>query len=179
MIRNFDFHRTSSQSSWIDETIKLLDDQIVSLYQNPEHGPILLSWMTMCMTSPTVQEDDDNILKYRQFGARAAQLGVFNYLFVMIRHPMYGDRYSVVGRLVRKSVYNILNELCDLFDGDGSMARHRNIFQLLSELLKTYSIAKDFIGRDGEFLNICLSCRLIIPFDSHCRWMRFLVQHCV
>lgn len=148
-------HRLSDQLSWIDEVIKLLDDQIVSLYQNPEHGPILLSWMIMCMTSPKVQEDDDSIQKYQQFGTRAVQLGVFHYLCVMIRHPMYGDPYSVIGGIVRKTVYNILNELCDLFDGDGSMARHKNIYQLLSELLRTYSIANDFIGRDGELWTVC------------------------
>lgn len=146
----FFFFRLSSQPAWIDEAIKLLDDQIVSFYQNPEHGPILLSWMILCITSPKVQEDDDNITKYQQFGARAAHLGVFNYLCTMIRHPMYSDRYSVIGRIVRKTIYNILNELCDLFDEDGSMSRHKNIFHLLSELLKTYSIAKDFIGRVGE-----------------------------
>lgn len=150
---NFEFrftYRLSNQPSSVDETIKLLDDQIVSFYQNPEHGPILLSWMIMCLTSAKVQDDDDNILKYQQFGSRAAHLGVFNYLCVMIRHPLYADRYSVIGRIVRNTVYNILNELCDLFDDDGSMARHKNIFELLSELLKTYSIARDFIGRDGK-----------------------------
>lgn len=106
--------------------------------------------MVFCITSPKVQEDDDNISKYQQFGARAVHLGVFNYLYTMIRHPMYSDRYSVIGRIVRKTIYNILNELCDLFDDDGSMARHKYVFHLLSELLKTYSIASDFIGRDGE-----------------------------
>lgn len=108
----------------------------------------------MCMTSPKVQEDDDNIAKYHKFGSRAVRLEVFNYLCTMIRHPMYGERYSVVGRIVRRTVYNVVNELCDMFDEDGSMARHTNIFQLLSELLKTYSIAKDFIGRDGTVLSL-------------------------
>lgn len=150
----FFFFRLSIEPLWIDETIKLLDDQIVSLYQNPEHGPILLSWMVLCITSPKVQEDDDNITRYQQFGTQAVHLGAFNYLFTMIRHAMYGDRYSVIGRIVRKTIYNTLNELCDLFDDDGSMARHKYIFQLLSELLKTYSIAKDFVGRDGEFDSI-------------------------
>lgn len=104
----------------------------------------------MCMTSAKVQEDDDNISKYQQFGSRAARLDVFNYLCTMIRHPMYADRYSIIGRIVRKTIYNMLNELCDLFDDDGSMARHKDIFLLLSELLKTYSIAKDFIDRVGK-----------------------------
>ncbi|KAG4075361.1 hypothetical protein HA402_003152 [Bradysia odoriphaga] len=160
-----DVRRLVDQSSWIDEIIKLLDDQIVSLYQNPEHGPILLSWMIMCMTSPKVQEDDDNILKYQQFGTRAVHLGVFNYLCVMIRHPMYGDRYSVIGRIVRKTVYNILNELCDLFDGDGSVARHKNIYQLLSELLRTYTIANDFIGRDDGCVSLYNTACNNFPVD--------------
>lgn len=170
-------YRPSIQSSWIDETIKLLDDQIVSLYQNPEHGPILLSWMIMCMTSPRVQEDDDNILKYQQFGDRAAQLGVFNYLRTITRHPMYGDRYSVIGRLVRKAVYNILNELCDLFDGDGSVARHKYIFELLTELLRTPSIARDFIARNGEQRIVTLGMRKFeFSFLFH-RRMCFSVQY--
>ncbi len=135
----------------------------------------------MCLTSAKVQEDDDNILKYQQFGSRAAHLGVFHYLYQMIRHPMYGDRFSVIGRIVRMIVYNLLNELCDLFDNDGSMARHKSIFQLFSELLKTYSIAEDFIGRDGESLD-CFFFGLIEIISSvffSCRWMRFLVQHCL
>lgn len=158
--------RSSIQQSWIDETMKLLDDQIVSLYQNPEHGPILLSWMVMCLKSPKIQEDDDDVSKYQQFGSRAGHLGVFNYLCTMIRHPMYSDRYSVIGRIVRKTTYNILNEICDLFDGDGSMARHKNIFQLLSELLNTYTIAGDFIDREGKcnktscYFIMCHSCVL-------------------
>lgn len=116
----------------------------------------------MCMTSPKVQEDDETIFKYQQFGTRAVHLGVFNYLCVMIRHPMYGDRYSVIGRIIRRTIYNILNELCDLFDGDGSVARHKSIYQLLSELLRTYSIAKDFIGRDGELYNRFAFCSIIL-----------------
>lgn len=106
--------------------------------------------MILCLTSPKIQEDDDNITKYQTFGTRAAHLGVFNYLCTMIQHPMYSERYSVIGRIVRKTIYNSLTELCNLFDSDGSMARHKNIFHLLSELLKTYSIAKDFIGREGK-----------------------------
>ncbi|KAJ6644260.1 Nucleoporin Nup188 [Pseudolycoriella hygida] len=160
-----DVKRSGIESSWIDETIKLLDDQIISLYQNPEHGPILLSWMVMCMTSPKIQEDDDNILKYQQFGSRAAHLGVFYYLTVMVRHPMYSERFSVIGRIVRKTIYNILNELCDLFDDDGAIARHKNIFQLLSELLKTYSIAKDFIGRDDGTASLYNTARNNFPVD--------------
>lgn len=108
----------------------------------------------MCMSSPKVQEDDDTVAKYHKFGSRAVRLEVFNYLCTMIRHPMYGERYSVIGRIVRRTVNMIVNELCDLFDEDGSMARHPNIFQLLSELLKTYSIAKDFIGREGSLRSV-------------------------
>lgn len=129
------------------------------------------------MTSPNVQEADESILKYQQFGSQAAHLGVFNYLCTMIRHPMYGDRYSVIGRIVRQTIYNILNELCDLFDDDGSMARHKYIFQLLSELLKTYSIAKDFIGRNGKFVQVLIKPGHRTNFCYRYRRKHLLVQH--
>lgn len=57
---------------------------------------------------------------------------------------------SNVSRIVRRTIYAHLHQLCDLFDGDGAVANHVKIYDLLSELLRTPSIAKDFCNREGN-----------------------------
>lgn len=66
-------------------TIKLLDKQILGMHQHPEHAPILLAWMLFnCQCN-----EEDIGARIRQFGTRAVQLGVFEYLYDMICHQIY------------------------------------------------------------------------------------------
>lgn len=77
-------------ADYIEKSVKLLDEKLVTFNQNPEHGPILLVWMLFNFRNVTPTDDDDQKqMRFRQFGTRATHLGVFDYLHTMLRHPMY------------------------------------------------------------------------------------------
>jgi len=63
---------------------------------------------------------------------------------------MYADD-SMLSRIVRKTIYNQLGYMCNLFDGDGSCARYEGIYELLCELVSWSHIAKDFCSREGQY----------------------------
>lgn len=95
-----------------------------------------------------LNDEDPKFRKYRQFGGKAVALGAFEFLRTMISHPIYRDQ-SLVSALTAKSIYNQLSFLCDLFDNDGAIAQHRGVYELLSELLKTPIVAKEFCFNEG------------------------------
>lgn len=134
---------------WIKETVDLLDSEITQMHQNSEHGPLLLSWMLLNFQAVDLSDENENFRKYRQFGARAVRLGVFGYLRAIICHPMFQDE-SVIATLVRTSIYEQLSCLCNLFDADGAIGQHPNVYDLLSELLTTPSLAKEFSTNEGK-----------------------------
>lgn len=125
------------------ECRRLIDNEVIGWYQYAEHGPLLLAWMLFAFADGSLLDDEDAQRKYRQFGTRATQLGVFGYLHSMCAHPMYDDK-SYTAMAVRRSVYNLLCMLCDLFDEDGTVARYPGVYELCAELLKTPAIARDF-----------------------------------
>lgn len=59
------------------------------MHHSAEHGPILLAWMMLNYRIIESYEEDERHLKYRKFGAKAVQLGVFAYLRTLISHPMF------------------------------------------------------------------------------------------
>lgn len=62
-----------------------------------------------------------------------------------------------------------MTRLCDLFDADGSVAQHAKVYELLSELLRTPGLAKDFCNRDGKKIYINFFANSIIetsPFTD-------------
>lgn len=124
------------------ECRQLLDNEVMAWYQYPEHGPLLLAWMMFAFSDNRIIDDDAASRKYRQFGTKATQLGAFEYLHEMLSHSMYRDK-SLVANSIRKSVYNHLCLLCDLFD-DGSVARYPGVYDLVCELLRSPALAKDF-----------------------------------
>lgn len=73
----------------VREVIRLLDKHVVTLHQNPEHGPILLAWMLFNYHTVNPVYDDEQQVRYRQYGTRAAHLGVFDFLHTMVSHSMY------------------------------------------------------------------------------------------
>lgn len=103
--------------------------------------------------------------KYRQFGFRAVQLGVFEFLLKLVSHKIFSDK-SLVAKIVRKSLYDHLSLMCELFDSDGSMSQHSKIFELLSEVLSTPSIANEFCKHeDGPLRSLFNSAMEIFPID--------------
>lgn len=136
----------SKETSNIDklrEISKQLDGDIVLLHQNPEHGPILLSWMLMNFQLIELRSDNPDFIKYQQYGTKAGKLGVFSYLFKMISHPMYRDQ-SLAALITYQRVFNMLSSMCEIFDNERAIAQHKNIFELLCELLKNPTIAATF-----------------------------------
>lgn len=115
------------------------------LHQNAEHGPILLSWMLMNFKLIELRADNPEFRKFQQYGTKAAQLGVFGYLQKMISHAMYRDK-SLASLITYRTIYNLLGSMCDIFDSDRAVAQHKNIFELLCELLKNPLIAAKFLS---------------------------------
>lgn len=131
------------------DVVSYLDDDIVLLHQNPEHGTILLAWMLMNLRVIELNEEDPKFRKYRQFGSKAVVLGVFDYLNAILSHSLFRDQ-SLISSLVSKTIYNQISFLCDLFDSDGAVAQHKGIYELLSELLKVPIVAKEFCFNEGN-----------------------------
>lgn len=120
-----------------------LDKDVVLLHQNPEHGPLLLSWMVMNFQLIDLRADNPEFQRFNQFGTRATKLGVFGYLQKMISHPMYRDQ-SLAAFIACRTVYNVLAFMCEIFDSDRVVVQHTNVIELLSELLKNPHIATIF-----------------------------------
>lgn len=125
-----------------------LDKDIVLLHQNPEHGPILLSWMLMNFQLIELRPENPEFQRFQQYGTKATKLGVFGYLQKMISHPMFRDQ-SLAALIACRTVYNLLAFMCEIFDSDRAVAQHKNIFELLCELLKNPMIATSFCTKDG------------------------------
>lgn len=109
-----------------------------------------MTWMLMNFHVIELSDENEQFRQYRQYGTKAVQLGVFGYLQTMCTHPMYRDK-SLAATIVCRTIYNQLAFLCDIFDSDRVVAQHKNIYELLSELLKIPSIARDFCSSSGEF----------------------------
>lgn len=161
------------------DVVRLLHKQMPALAQHAEHGPVLLAWMLFNFQSPGAasgetggiinvsgidEDQQQHQQRLRQYGSRAIQLGVFEYLHTMVRHAMYKDG-SAVARIVRRTVYGQLTVLCDLFDGDGSVAQHHHVYELLAELLRTPALARDFCGREDGVRSLYQTALENFPLD--------------
>ncbi|XP_049298914.1 nucleoporin Nup188 [Anopheles funestus] len=159
VFRTLDLSDKFDDADWIERVVSGLDGPMVSLHQFPEHGPLLLVWMLFNFRLQHTVEDEDTTRRYQQLGSRAIKLGVFEYLHAIVSHPMFKDQ-SLTARIVRKSIFNHLGFLCQLFDADESIAHHSNIYDLLSELLTSPTIATEFCKLEDHpiraLFNICL-----------------------
>lgn len=153
-------------TAWIETIIRKCDEQIITLHQNEIHGPILLTWMLLNYRTQNILEDEEAAGRCRQFGIRAVQLGVFGFLHMLISHPVYKDNKSLVAKTVRKSIYNHLSNLCELFDADGSVGRHTKMFDLFSELLSSPSLAIEFCRNEDEGIRSLFNTAIeLFPYD--------------
>uniref|UniRef100_A0A182N1Q7 Nucleoporin NUP188 n=1 Tax=Anopheles dirus TaxID=7168 RepID=A0A182N1Q7_9DIPT len=159
VFRTLDLSDKFDDADWIERVVSALDGPMVSLHQFPEHGPLLLVWMLFNFRLQHTVEDEDSTRRYQQLGSRAIKLGVFEYLHAIVSHPMFKDQ-SLVARIVRKSIFNQLGFLCQLFDAAESIAHHNNMYDLLSELLTSPTIATEFCKLEDHpvraLFNICL-----------------------
>ncbi|KAI9576896.1 hypothetical protein GQX74_011319 [Glossina fuscipes] len=98
---------------------------------NPEYGPLLLAWMFVKIRYTNASENDQQLLRCRQMGKRALDLNCFSYMHDMISNSIFKED-SLVSRIVRKTVYNMLCCMCDYFDGDGSCCKYPYVYHLLN-----------------------------------------------
>ncbi|CAD7013526.1 unnamed protein product [Ceratitis capitata] len=129
--------------------IDALDKDITRMYYNPENGPLLLGWMLLKVRFTKAIEDPETFLPCQLLGKRAIDLRCFEYLHNLLTSSMFKDD-SLVSRIVRKTVYNMLTQMCNFFDADGSCARHPYIYKLLSELLSWPTLAKEFCADEEK-----------------------------
>lgn len=88
-IKCIDFENPHSSSAQAEELIRNLDKDISQMYHNQENGPILFAWMLLNLRCTNIIEDEDSLLKYRQFGKRALDLNCFQYLKALVANPMF------------------------------------------------------------------------------------------
>lgn len=153
LVKSLDFENPKDNIQLIEQLIEELHVPISSMHHRPEHGPLLLVWMLLRLRGTNDSEDASSLLRCRQLGKRAVELKCFQVLHAIATHAMFADD-SLLSRIVRKTIYNQLCYMCDLFDGDGSCARYDGIYELLCELLSWPQLAKDFCNREGEVTDL-------------------------
>ncbi|XP_034111624.1 nucleoporin Nup188 [Drosophila albomicans] len=147
LLKCFSFEHPKQNAQLIEQIIQELHVEIANMHHRPEHGPLLLVWMLLRLRGTNDSEDASSLLRCRQLGKRAVELKCFVQLQAIVTHAMFADD-SLLSRIVRKTVYNQLAYLCELFDGDGSCARYEGIYELLCELLSWPQLAKDFCNNE-------------------------------
>ncbi|XP_017054002.1 nucleoporin Nup188 [Drosophila ficusphila] len=149
ILKCLDFENPQEHTNLIEKLIEDLQVDIASMHHRPEHGPLLLVWMLLRLRGTNDADDASSLLRCRQLGKRAVDLKCFVQLHLIVRHTMFADD-SMLSRIVRKTIYNQLAYMCNLFDGDGSCARYEGIYELLCELVSWPHLAKDFCSRDDD-----------------------------
>lgn len=148
-------HCPADFRSWNARVLKDVDEAIVNSQQCAENGPILLAWMIKNFEALTLDEslnDSINSRSYQNCGAKAMKLDVFKYLLTILTSKTYQSSKptNLLATTARRIVYDTLDALCVLFDGDGSIAQRSFVYDLLAELLTTPSIAVDFMKSFNE-----------------------------
>lgn len=142
-------HCPSDFRAWSSATLKDVDEAIVSAQQCVENAPLFLAWMIKNFKAVAIDESLNDTLSARNYqacGSRAIKLEVFRFLLAILQTKTYQTRPpSLLANTARRIIYDTLNELCDLFDSDGSVAQYAGVYDLLAELLTTPAIANDFM----------------------------------
>ncbi|CAH0592250.1 unnamed protein product [Chrysodeixis includens] len=133
--------KINNLSSWIDGTKESVEGELTKLHMSAEHSAMLITWMML-----TLQSDDHSKLfesQYKHFGATALRLQVFEFLLQMLTSSVFSDQ-SKCSLIARRRVFRLLNDMCDKFDGDGTLSNQAGIMQLCAHLLATPEINCQF-----------------------------------
>uniref|UniRef100_A0A1B0GBY2 Nucleoporin NUP188 n=1 Tax=Glossina morsitans morsitans TaxID=37546 RepID=A0A1B0GBY2_GLOMM len=164
-LKCIDLEELEQSGKLATDIVKSFDKDVTRMCHNPENGPLLLSWMLVNIRYTNASENDQQLLRCRQMGKRALDLNCFSYMNDMISNSIFKDD-SLVSRIVRRTVYNMLCCMCDYFDGDGSCCKYPYIYDLLSELLTWPSLAKDFCSTKESGVHSLFATLLeIFPMD--------------
>ncbi|PZC85643.1 hypothetical protein B5X24_HaOG215913 [Helicoverpa armigera] len=136
-----DSMKINNLSGWIDGTKEVVESELTKLHMNPEHSAMLITWMML-----TLQSDHHVKLfesQYQHFGATALRMQVFEFLLQMLNSSVFNDK-SKCAIIARQRVFRLLNDLCDKFDGDGTLSHQAGIMLLCSHLLSAPEINCQF-----------------------------------
>ncbi|XP_038208060.1 nucleoporin Nup188 [Zerene cesonia] len=136
-----DCEKIKNLSSWIDGTKESVENEFTKIQPHMEQSPMLMTWMMI-----TLQSDQHLKLfetQYQHYGAISLRMKVFEFLRQMLNSTLLNDD-STCAIIVRKRVFRLLNEICDKFDGDGTISCQPGIMELCSDLIKSKTIAEQF-----------------------------------
>ncbi|XP_028032603.1 nucleoporin NUP188 homolog [Bombyx mandarina] len=162
-----DHVKIDNLSTWIENTKEVVETELTKIQMCTEHSAMLLTWMLV-----TLQSDQHVKLfesQYQHFGSTAMKMKVFEFLQQMLNSPVFSDQ-SKCSQIAKQRMFNILNELCDKFDGDGSLSNQTGIIQLCSDLLQSPEIACQFWKlhqRDKDFGVVSLWNTALEYFPHH------------
>ncbi|XP_072946107.1 nucleoporin Nup188 [Epargyreus clarus] len=136
-----DNNKISDISSWIENTKEIVEREFSKLELNAPHSAMLITWMMFMLQSEQHRKYFES--QYQQYGDTALRMRVFEVLHQILNSPVFSDG-SKCSMVTRKRFFRLLNELCDKFDGDGTLSHQPGIMQLCSELLKSPEMAEQF-----------------------------------
>ncbi|XP_034836520.1 nucleoporin Nup188 [Maniola hyperantus] len=128
-------------SAWIENTKEIVETELTKLEPHAEHSLMLIVWMMLTLQSESHVRLFES--QYQQYGATALRMKVFMFIEQMLNSSVYSDD-SKCALIMRLRVFRLLNELCDRFDGDGTMSHQAGVMTLCADLLKTPAIAQQF-----------------------------------
>ncbi|XP_053614028.1 nucleoporin Nup188 [Plodia interpunctella] len=128
-------------SSWIESTKQHVECELTKLQLNVEHSPMLLSWMLLTLKSDQHAKLFES--QYQHYGSVALKMHVFEFILQMLNTSVFSDK-SKCSLIIRKRIFALLNELCDKFDGDGTLSHQSGVMQLCAELVRNPDIAGEF-----------------------------------
>ncbi|XP_063548874.1 nucleoporin Nup188 [Cydia strobilella] len=127
--------------AWINKTKEVVESELRQLQLSPEHSPMLMAWMLLLLQSNEHAKLFES--QYHHFGATALKMRLFEFLHAMLSSPVFSDR-SPCASLARSYTFRFLNELCDRFDGDGTISNQPGVMPLCSLLLETEELSTEF-----------------------------------
>ncbi|XP_075969402.1 nuclear pore complex protein Nup188 [Anticarsia gemmatalis] len=136
-----DGKKIKSLSSWIDNTKDVVETELSKLQMNAEHSVMLITWMMLTLQSEKHVKLFES--QYQHYGATAIRMQVFEFLQQMLKSSVFSDK-SKCAFIAQERVFHLLNQLCDKFDGDGTISHQPGVMQLCADLLTTPEINAKF-----------------------------------
>ncbi|CAK1544490.1 unnamed protein product [Leptosia nina] len=136
-----DSKKIKNISSWIEGTKSLVESEFTKLQPCMEQSPMLMTWMMMTLQSTQHLKQFET--QYQHYGATALRMRVFEFLQQMIDNSIFNDD-SACTHIFRHRVFSLLNEICNKFDGDGTISCQPGIIHLCANLIKSPKIAEEF-----------------------------------
>ncbi|OWR40671.1 hypothetical protein KGM_201521 [Danaus plexippus plexippus] len=133
--------KIKNKSSWIDKTKERVECELTKLEPSVEHSLMLITWMMFTLQSESHAKLFET--QYHNYGSTALKMRVFEFIKQMLNNSVFSDG-SKCALIFRLRIFQLLNELCDKFDGDGTLSHQPGIMSLCSDLLRTPVIAEQF-----------------------------------